>query len=279
MRRDLWSLGAMLCLVLTTACLEKADDDDDDGSGSSTGPWGIDGGASDGGAGDGGAGDGGGDGADSDGDGLTDSQEAELGTDPESPDTDGDGYDDGDEVEAGTSPTNGYSHPYAGGYNVGDCDTLPSADAPSGPHNDYTTTWGEGDVVANFTLQDQHGEAVSLYSFCGQQIMLAFGAIWCGPCQELASDVQDLQDSYGPDGFQAIEILIEDRSGNDPDTSDLESWASDFDLETVPVLDDGAYEVWPAYERDWGIPTVVHIGPDMVVQSVDEYIYDPGVFF
>ena len=36
---------------------------------------------------------------DSDDDGLTDAQEAELGTDPEGADTDGDGLDDGEEKE------------------------------------------------------------------------------------------------------------------------------------------------------------------------------------
>lgn len=42
---------------------------------------------------------------DSDGDGLTDAEEVELGTDPDSADTDGDGVDDGDEVEGRTDPT------------------------------------------------------------------------------------------------------------------------------------------------------------------------------
>ena len=44
---------------------------------------------------------------DSDGDGLLDSEEARLGTDPYNPDTDGDGLTDGDEVNArGTDPLN-----------------------------------------------------------------------------------------------------------------------------------------------------------------------------
>ena len=41
---------------------------------------------------------------DSDGDGLSDSQEATLGTDPNNPDTDGGGVNDGDEVSNGTDP-------------------------------------------------------------------------------------------------------------------------------------------------------------------------------
>ncbi len=44
---------------------------------------------------------------DTDGDGLTDAQEADLGTDPNNPDTDGDGLTDGDEVNVyGTDPLN-----------------------------------------------------------------------------------------------------------------------------------------------------------------------------
>lgn len=42
---------------------------------------------------------------DSDGDGLTDGEEIELGTDPDDPDSDGDGVEDGDEVTALRDPT------------------------------------------------------------------------------------------------------------------------------------------------------------------------------
>jgi hypothetical protein len=49
----------------------------------------------------------GGDGiVDSDGDGLSDEREGELGTDPNNPDSDGDGMNDGDEVSKGTDPLN-----------------------------------------------------------------------------------------------------------------------------------------------------------------------------
>ncbi len=44
---------------------------------------------------------------DLDGDGLTGTQEDEIGTDPDNPDTDGDGLDDGDEVARGTDPLDG----------------------------------------------------------------------------------------------------------------------------------------------------------------------------
>ena len=50
-------------------------------------------------------------GIDSDGDGLSDQQEYELGTDPQSADSDGDGYSDGEEVAAGSDPKDTESLP------------------------------------------------------------------------------------------------------------------------------------------------------------------------
>lgn len=52
---------------------------------------------------------------DSDGDGLSDDEEDDLGTDPNDPDTDGDGVNDGDEVDAGTDPLDSKDYPNKGG--------------------------------------------------------------------------------------------------------------------------------------------------------------------
>ena len=124
--------------------------------------------------------------ADDDGDGLTNAEEQTYGTDPNDPDSDGDGYQDGLEVDEGTNPLYEYSHTYTGGYNVGYCaDGLPSPTGPTGActlqHGGNTYNWAcyqVGDVVENFSLIDQHGEYVDLYSFCGQHIVLTSGAFW-----------------------------------------------------------------------------------------------------
>ena len=92
-------------------------------------------------------------------------------------DADGDGYTAGEEQSAGTNPNYVYSHPYTGGYNVGYCDEEPVPTGPTGD-NGYNAAYQAGDVVENFTLTDQHGEDVDLYSFCGQYVMIAFGAFW-----------------------------------------------------------------------------------------------------
>ena len=80
---------------------------------------------------------------DTDGDGLTDTEEAELGTDPELSDTDGDGFDDADEVDGNTDPTDADDHPYMGGWNIDDC-------------RDSITATGSsvGDIVHDFELEE-----------------------------------------------------------------------------------------------------------------------------
>ena len=106
--------------------------------------------------------------SDTDGDGLSDSEEASLGTDPTNADSDGDGYSDSEEGDANTDPMDGDSHPYTGGYDVSRCETDPQSTGS----NDV------GDVTDDFALVDQFGDVVNLYDFCGKTVLLINGAFW-----------------------------------------------------------------------------------------------------
>ena len=104
---------------------------------------------------------------DSDGDGLLDSQELALGTDPDVTDSDGDGTDDGDEVAENTSPTDAEDYPYLGGWPIGACrDEI------------EPTVNEEGDVAEDFSLLDQFGQQVRLHSFCDRTVFLVGAAFW-----------------------------------------------------------------------------------------------------
>lgn len=69
---------------------------------------------------------------DTDGDGLTDTQEVDFGTDPENPDSDGDGLLDGDEVQRGSDPTN----PDTDGDGLADGDEVQRGTDPTNPDSD-----------------------------------------------------------------------------------------------------------------------------------------------
>ncbi|MBA2319971.1 MAG: hypothetical protein H0V89_02345 [Deltaproteobacteria bacterium] len=104
---------------------------------------------------------------DTDGDGLTDAQEAELGLDPASNDSDGDTFPDGDEVAANADPLDPDHHPYAGGWPIAACRT------------DIVETGNQvGDVAANFKLTDAFGDTVHLYDFCDRTVLLIYAAFW-----------------------------------------------------------------------------------------------------
>lgn len=208
---------------------------------------------------------------DADGDGLSDAEEAELGTDPELADSDADGQEDGDEALAGTDPLNPYSRSYAGGYNLGDCafDELPTGGGPDG------TTYAVGDVVANFSMPDQYGETVDLYSFCGRTVLLTFGATWCESCRYDAEKKQALMDEFAADGLQVFEVLIDISA----DSELAAQWAEAYGLDTVAVLADPESAADPEYyrwETDDYIPSNYIIGPDLSVIAVEVFNPDPA---
>jgi thiol-disulfide isomerase/thioredoxin len=278
--------STLLCLLLlgSSACTVDVNTHKDDG------------GSSDG------AGDGDGDGDeesdpddDDDDDGLTNAEEEELGTDPNSDDTDGDGVTDGDEVDDGTNPAYAPSHTYEGGYNVGFCASPPTPTGPSYPMSatdgdgvEWTwNTYQNGDVMENLTLLDQYGEEVQLHSFCDKHIVIAVGAGWCGPCRSLAAGVQAIQDEYRDAGVQFIEVLYQDNDGNPPDQAFLAQWAEDYGYVDVPVLGADSYILEDGYDfdnpmftldLDGYIPSMWQVDTSMTVVSADEANHDPGTF-
>ena len=208
-------------------------------------------------------------------------------------DPDGDGYTNAEEVGAGTNPNYEYSHPYTGDYRVGFCGTKPN---PTGPTKSQTyasddgfrydyLSYQQGDVADNFTMRDQYGEEVDLYSFCGKHIMLVVGAGWCGPCQQEAAQLQSIAEAY-PEA-QILQVLSQDSSYDHPSQGFIESWASQFGFQNVAALGSlsapttyDEYFSAPAsiFEDDGYIPTIYHLDETMKVLSADRGIQSPDTW-
>ena len=182
--------------------------------------------------------------ADSDDDGLTDLEEVELGTYPNTADTDEDTYLDGIEVEAGTNPKDYYDRIYEGFW----------------PYNPDKDEMGEGDFdksvgeqFARLSFTDQYGDEVDLYDFAGQDAWILFdiSEVWCGYCKEMAKWLEGQSSFY--DGYpqwdaipEAVEngdliwltILTGDASGGTAEQKDAENWASKYPHPLIPVMID-----------------------------------------
>ncbi|MCB9687632.1 MAG: TlpA family protein disulfide reductase [Alphaproteobacteria bacterium] len=199
---------------------------------------------------------------DSDGDGLTDAQEAQVGTDPLDPDTDDDGFGDRDELEQHTNPRDGGDHPYEGGWPIDAC-----------RHDIQPTGNAVGQITADFALTDQHGETLHLHDFCGKEVLLLSSAMWCGPCQDEASDMADLYREYEDQGFLVITLLGENEFGGVPTQRNLQQWADAFGIDH-PVVADRNWQVTSRYLRSasFSIPTMHLIGVGAEVLARDTWV-------
>ena len=139
---------------------------------------------------------------DKDNDGLTDSEEEELGTDPLSADSDQDGIDDKDEVDAGSDPMkadtdgdgcNDKVEMDASSSPTDASETIFAGNWPCNPLKDTLEDpgWGgtgtEDSILPNWSAIDQYGEQIDIYEFANNNfILLDLSGLWCGYCRYLS---------------------------------------------------------------------------------------------
>src|SRR3954469_18285579 len=92
----------------------------------------------------------------------------------------------------------------------------------SGP--DAPPILGKTTPAPDFTLEKLDGGSMKLSDLRGKAVVLNFWATWCGPCKIETPWLVDLQNQYGPRGFQIIGISTE---GDDLKPDDKEGWSHD----------------------------------------------------
>jgi peroxiredoxin len=195
-------------------------------------------------------------GIDTDGDGLSDGQELQLGWDPESTDTDSDGFGDAEEHAAGTDGALPWSWPLDG------CRWPDLRDEGVARVGSGAIGWGDREAVPDLTFTDQCGGEVSLWQFPGHVIVLDMAATWCAPCQEAAPMLQSRFEAFRDRGF----LLLTGLQG--ATLEETQAWADSFGS-THPVAADTDRLLFGELEaRTTTYPSYVLIDTDLVVRSL-----------
>lgn len=100
---------------------------------------------------------------------------------------------------------------------------------------------------------------LSLSSLRGKVVYLNFFATWCPPCNEEASDIEDLQRRYGAQGLQVVGVDVLENARK------AEQFRQSHHLTYPAVVDDGTLR--DQYNIN-GLPVHVFIDRSGVVRSV-----------
>jgi peroxiredoxin len=142
--------------------------------------------------------------------------------------------------------------------------TWPSAMPPDDLEG---TGFATGEVPPDFRLPDQFGDTVSLWQFYGLVVVVDVSTMWCAPCQEIASGVEDTYQHYKDQGFVYLTVLPQNLDGEVPTGDDLEDWADYYGI-SAPILADSTswtYDVVP----DKSYPRLLVIGRDLRVADAE----------
>jgi len=87
-----------------------------------------------------------------------------------------------------------------------------------------------GNLAPDFELATLEGKTVKLSDLRGKAVLLNFWATYCEPCKVEMPWFVELQNEYGPQGFQIIGVAMDDAS-----TEDIAKFAKDMGV-NYPIL-------------------------------------------
>lgn len=122
------------------------------------------------------------------------------------------------------------------------------------------------DWAADFTVTDLEGNTINLFSILegGQWVVINFGAYWCGPCAEFASDYGQIYEDFGCNTSDVFFIEM-DSSGTNPQCENfINTYGGGYN---VPYICN-ASDVYETYEVPY-YPTTIIIDPNGFIRNKD----------
>ena len=92
--------------------------------------------------------------------------------------------------------------------------------------------------VPDFTLPDADGNDFTLSDLRGDHVVVVdLVAMWCGPCWNMADDLEGLYQSYREDGLEVVTLIGEDQAQQNPTVADAAEWRDTGSLSSTIVVD------------------------------------------
>jgi len=110
----------------------------------------------------------------------------------------------------------------------------------------------------NFVLKDSNGNNFDLAAQKGKVIVLDFWATWCPPCKVEIPWFVEFQTKYGPKGFTAIGVSVDDS------VAKLKPFAALYKMNYPVLVGDGRDDIKAPnnYMVGWGLPKTFVIARD-----------------
>lgn len=90
-------------------------------------------------------------------------------------------------------------------------------------------------------------------------ILIDNSAVWCGACQEEASDLPTHQSEFKSAGIRVITLIVEDNAGNPATMSTASSWRNNFGLTMYATVADPDFHF--AGQGSVGLPLQIIVDP------------------
>ena len=207
------------------------------------------------------------------------SSDAGTDADPMLTDADGDGYSDGEELDAGSDPDNGFDWPQGSG-------NWPDFSDEAAAAGVIGEGFGIGEEIPDILLTDQFDQPLSLYQYYGFVILLDVSAGWCNPCNAVAGHAEAVYQTHREDGFVLIHIMLDGWVEETPaDMTFLTEWAQTHGL-SFPLTSEVGQDGDPNFAVNQlryagtlvgGIPNFILIDRDMRIDFADAGYDDEGV--
>ena len=114
----------------------------------------------------------------------------------------------------------------------------------------------ESDKPVDFTLQQLHGDEVSLSDFRGQWVVLNYWATWCAPCRKEIPELSELNESRA-------DIIVLGLAFEDTDIENFDEFLKEFSP-SYPLLLVDVYAPPEPFGAPRVLPTTIILNPDGV---------------